>query len=216
MFTPIFIILNSNIFENQYKISKSRMNTDNYSNLTLVEERYSDLIKLYKVGIDVLPGEKLVDYIDRNSNEKIKIYQFCMKYSSACRVLNEIYFIPSIKKSSMFGEGLGAGTTAVSIIKKVDRFSLGEAENHRILGELGYLFGTTFLTIKYLFVIFLNFMFFFTKKVTNKLFYFPLLTFVSVALTIGPITYTTSFISFISWFSLGLILNSFNKTNETI
>ena len=39
----------------------------------------------------------------------------------------------------------------------------------------------------------------------------PLLTFVSVVLTIGPITYTTSFISFISWFSLGLILNSFNK-----
>ena len=116
----------------------------------------------------------------------------------------------------MFGEGLGAGTTAVAIIKKVDFFALGESENHRILRELGYLFGIIFLTIKYLFVIFLNFMFFFTKKVTNKLFYFPLLTFVSVTLLIGPITYTTSFISFILWFSLGLIFNSFNKTNEKI
>jgi hypothetical protein len=163
-----------------------------------------------------MPGEELAEYINRNTNEKFKLYQFCMKNSSICRVLNEIYFIPSAKKASMFGEGIGAGTTVVAIIKKIDRFILGEAENHRIVGELGYLFGSIFLTIKYLFVIFLNFMFFFTKKVNNKLFYFPLLTFVSFTLLISPITYTTSFISFITWFSLGLIFNSFNKTNEKI
>ena len=192
--TPIFFNLNIHIFNEQYKISKVRMNTDDASNFILVQDK-----KVYKVA-----------------NKEFNLYQFCIKNSSICRVLNEIYFIPSIKEASMFGEGIGAGTTTVAIIKKVDFFALGEAENHRILGELGYLFGTAFLTIKYLFVIFLNFMFFFTKKVTNKLFYFPLLTFVSVALLIGPITYTTSFISFISWFSLGLILNSFNKTNEKI
>ena len=104
----------------------------------------------------------------------------------------------------------------MTYINNEKKFLLGESENHRNLSELGYLYGNVFILTKFLMVIFLNFIFFFTNKVKNKLFYFPFLVFVSVAFLIGPITYTTSFISFICWFSLGLITTSFDKKNITI
>ena len=116
-----------------------------------------------------------------------------------------------MKNTSKFGEGIGAGTSIVTYIKNDQTFILGEAENHRILAELGYLYGNMFIILKFLTVIYLNFIFLFTNMVRNKLFYFPLLVFVSVSFLIGPITYTTSFISFICWFALGLLISSFNK-----
>ena len=47
----------------------------------------------------------------------------------------------------------------------------------------------------------------------KNLIYIPILVFISVQILIGPLTYTTSFISFIFWFSLGLLFSSFKKTN---
>ena len=144
------------------------------------------------------------------------MYDFCIKNSSICRVINGIYYLSSINSSSKFGEGIGSGSALVTYINKEKKFNLGEAENHRNLKELGYLFGNVFILTKYFLVVFLNFMFFFTNKIKNKLFYFPFLVFVSVAFLIAPITYTTSFISFICWFALGLITTSFDKNKNKI
>ena len=103
----------------------------------------------------------------------------------------------------------------MAYIKKDQKFSLGEAENHRIIGELGYLFGTVFVLLKYLFVLFISLQLVFNRKIKNKLFLFPFLNFVTVAFLIAPITYTTSFISFICWFVLGIIFLAFDKKNKS-
>ena len=205
---PIFFTINTFIFEKEYNYSIVRFNTDSYQTLALVEENKNKEIK----------NEFLIELIKLTGVEKksnITINDFCIKNSSICRIINELYFITSLKRSSLFGEGLGAGTHIVALIKKNQKFSLGEAENHRIIGELGYLFGTVFISLKYLFVIFVNLKLVFSKEIKDKLFLFPFLVFVSVAFLIGPITYTTSFISFICWFVLGIIFLSFDKKNES-
>ena len=191
LITPLNFNINSNIYEKEYNFSVERFNSDSFKNISLVRNT----------------GEIKIPFF----NFELDVYEFCSKNSSLCRVIDEVYYIPSIKNTSKFGEGIGAGTTIVNYINKRKAFTLGESENHRILAELGYLYGNIFILMKYLIVIFLNFIFFFTNKVTNKLFYFPLLVFVSVSFMIAPITYTTSFISFICWFSFGLLITSFNK-----
>ena len=194
--TPLSFNLNSVLFEYQYSFSIERFNSDRAVENPLFE---------YSRGVEI-------KIFDKNVN----LHDFCSKNSSICRVLNDVYYFPGIKNASKFGEGIGAGTTLVTYINNEKKFILGESENYRNLSELGYLYGNVFILTKYLMIIFLNFVFFFTNKVKNKLFYFPYLVFVSVAFLIGPITYTTSFISFICWFSLGLITTSFDKKNITI
>ncbi len=203
LITPLSFSLNSSLFEKQYNFSVERINTDRAQTNLLVKSspKFEIVILKYNSGYNIINLEPVT----------ISIYDFCIKNSSLCRVINEIYYFSSIKNSSKFGEGLGAGSALVTYINKERKFNLGEIENHRTLKELGYLYGNIFILTKYLMVIFLNFMFFFTNKINNKLFYFPFLVFVSVAFLIGPITYTTSFVSFICWFSLGLISTSFEK-----
>ena len=191
LITPLNFSINSNLFEKEYNFSVVRHNTDAFQTTSLVKN--SPLIT--------------VPFL----NSKIDVRDLCNKHSSLCRVINGIYYIPSIKNSSKFGEGIGSGTAMVNYINKNKIFNFGEAENHRILIELGYLYGNIFILMKYFVIIFLNFIFFFTNKVANKSFYFPLLVFVSVNIIMAPITYTTSFISFICWFSFGLLITSFNK-----
>ena len=202
--TPLSFSINSSLFEDQYKRSVERINTDAWEKTSLVIN--SSIIELDIPNISLLNFNTL-----ETKPVIIDIRDFCSLNSSICRVINELYYITSIKNTSKFGEGIGAGTTIVTYIKKDKRFILGEAENHRILGELGYLYGNMFILLKFLIVIYLNLIFLFTVRVRNKLFYFPLLVFVSVSFLIGPITYTTSFLSFICWFSFGLLISSFNK-----
>ena len=151
--TPLSFNLNTALFEDQYHFSIDRHNSDRAVENPLIEYSRDINIKLL--------------------NKKINIKEFCIKNSSICRVLNDIYYLPGIKNASKFGEGIGAGTTLVTYINKEKNFFLGESENYRILNELGYLYGNVFILTKYLMVIFLNFVFFFTNKVRNKLFYFP-------------------------------------------
>jgi hypothetical protein len=203
---PIFFNINSHIFEKEYNFSMVRFNTDHYQSLGIVTE-YKEIKIENKLLI------KLFGISENDKNFGVTINDFCNKNSSICRVINELYFISSLNSSSLFGEGLGAGTSVVAHIKKDQKFSLGEAENHRIIGELGYLFGTVFVLLKYFFVIFINLQLVFNRKIKNKLFLFPFLVFVSVAFLISPITYTTSFISFICWFVLGIVFLAFDKKN---
>lgn len=202
--TPVSFGINSSLFEDQYEKSVERINTDQWQKTALITN--SPLIQLDIPNINVFNSNKR-----ETKSIRIDVSDFCSRNSSLCRVINELYYITSIKNTSKFGEGIGAGTSVVTYLKKDKTFVLGEAENHRILGELGYLYGNMFILLKYLIVIYLNLIFLFTGRVRNKLFYFPLLVFVSVSFLIGPITYTTSFISFICWFSLGLLISSFNK-----
>jgi len=203
---PIFFYINSHIFEKEYNFSMKRFNTDQYQSLGIVMKYKEEKIPSY-----LLTKLFLISETEKNSG--VTVNDFCNKNSSICRVINELYFISSLNSSSLFGEGLGAGTSVVAYIKKDQKFSLGEAENHRIIGELGYLFGTVFVLLKYFFVIFINLQLVFNRKIKNKLFLFPFLNFVTVAFLIGPITYTTSFISFICWFVLGIVFLAFDKKN---
>ena len=91
-------------------------------------------------------------------------------------MINEIIFY--IEHSSLFGEGLGAGTSMVAHLSDNKKFYLGEAENHRVIGELGYLL-EQYLYYLSIFFIFLN-QIFICKRITNKLFLFPFLIFVTV------------------------------------
>ena len=208
--TPLSFNLNSTLFENQYNFSVERINTDSVRNNNLLKNSPELEIKLFKINFK----KNILDFNVEHST--INVYDFCIKNSSICRVINGIYYLSSINSSTKFGEGIGSGSALVTYINKEKKFNLGEAENHRNLKELGYLFGNVFILTKYFLVVFLNFMFFFTNKIKNKLFYFPFLVFVSVAFLIAPITYTTSFISFICWFALGLITTSLDKNKNKI
>ena len=181
--------------------------------ITLITKEEMNLkIKKFIIILIITPNINLGNLYKTNFTPvKIDLRDFCNKNSSICRIINEIYYLTSLKNASLFGEGIGAGTSLVTYIKKDQTYIFGEAENHRILIELGYLYGNIFIILKFLIIIFLNLIFFFSNKVSNKLFYFPILVFVSVSFLIGPITYTTSFISFICWFSFGILISSFNK-----
>ena len=205
---PIFFNINSSIFEKEYNYSAVRFNTDSYQSLGIVQ-KYSDK-KIQNETIGRLLGISKFE-----NNTYVTLNDFCIKNSSICRVINELYFLSSLNSSSLFGEGIGAGTSVVAYVKKDQKFSLGEAENHRIIGELGYLFGTVFILLKYLFVIFISLQLVFNRKIKNKLIIFPFLLFVKVAFLIGPITYTTSYISFICWFVLGIVFLALDNKNKS-
>ena len=77
--------------------------------------------------------------------------------------------------------------------------------------ELGYFVGSILFFSKVLIVIIMNIYALYKFREMKKLIYIPIVMFLSVQILIGPITYTTSFISFIFWFSLGLLLLAFTK-----
>ena len=54
-------------------------------------------------------------------------------------------FCFSDTKSSITGEGIGAGTVGVVAYNKISSFPLGERENSRIVMELGFLVGSLFV-----------------------------------------------------------------------
>ena len=89
-------------------------------------------------------------------------------------------------------------------------FILSEQENKRVVMELGNFVGFIFVVSKIVIIIFLNFFAILKFRVEQNLIYLPILVFISVQMLLGPITYTTSFISFSFWFSLGLLLTSFD------
>ena len=112
-------------------------------------------------------------YNHKGNNQQVTVIEFCKKYSSLCRVINEIYFIPAISESSLYGAGIGAGTSAVAAYTENIPFTLGEGENNRVVMELGYYVGPLFVLLKYFMVLFFHILFFFKNK--NKLLVAPML-----------------------------------------
>ena len=117
-----------------------------------------------------------------------------------------LFFFPG-NNASVFGEGIGSGTSSVATMLKKNKLYLGENENQRIVNELGFFLGFIIVMIKY-FSIFLLSIFFFKKRALTT---FPFFLFVSVQLLIGNNTYSTTFTSFIFWFSLGMFINNLKK-----
>lgn len=199
--TPLFFLLTQNIFKDAYNASVVRINTDTYYELEIVKNYKNTKIP------------RLLIFKDNNYNDNNHtVFEFCKKYSSICRIINEIYIIPTIYESSLYGNGIGAGTSAVSAFKNKKSFSLGEPENHRVVMELGYYVGTLYVLLKFFIVLFFHILFLFNNK--NKQYVGPMLVFISVLMTIGPITYSASFISFIFWFSLSFFLISFKNSRK--
>ena len=182
------------IFEKEYKHSEVRMNTD-------VPEEYNFVID---------NKDKVVQIYDGKT-----VQEFCSKYSTICRIINDLYILPAVRKSTLFGEGIGAGTKPVLVFNKKEKvFLLGEIDNKRIIMELGYIVGVFLVFFKWISVIIFNFYALFKFRDKEKLVYIPLLLFVSVQLMLGTVSYTVSFISFIFWISLGLLFTSLNKENK--
>ena len=96
---------------------------------------------------------------------------------------------------------------------KGKEFPLGEAENHRIVNELGYVIGTLFVLAKFILVLIIHILFLF--KIKQKAKFGPMLALVSVQLFIGPITFSVSFISFLFWFCFGLFFVSLNNHHKS-
>ncbi len=197
-----FNILSTSVLEKQTKYSTIRINTDTYYQMPIVTENENTQIS---VTIKVPFLDKQIPVIDET------VMSYCSKYSSLCRVMNEMYIMPAYKESSITGEGIGAGTRLNVLYNKLKYFELGEIENSRIVMELGYFVGPILIFFKVLIVIILNFYALYKFREIEKLIYIPIVIFLSVQILIGPITYTTSFISFIFWFSLGFLLLAFTK-----
>lgn len=179
-----FNISSNFLFKQSFEHSKKRINTD-------ISKRYN-LVKDYE-----------------------EMDEFCSKNSTLCRIINDTYIIPEIKASSLYGEGIGAGTKAVIVFNKVkESFFLGEIDNKRIIMELGTIIGSFLVLIKFIAIIIFNLLAIVKFRDENKLIYTPIVIFISTQLLLGTITYTTSFISFIFWFSLGLLFLSFKKENK--
>ena len=198
VFIPLLFLLSTKIFSVEYKFSTVRFNTDKSDDLNIVkyyqDKRHSS-------------NEESRNY----SNYYNKAEDFCEKQSSFCRVIDSLFFVSEIKKSSFFGHGIGAGSSTVATFLNKKKLYLGENESQRIVQELGYVVGVVINILKYL-VIFFLFLFFLKKK-TNIPALVPLLIFISVVLILGNITYSATFTSYIFWLCLGFLL-SFFYTNK--
>ena len=187
--TPLLFLLTQNIFKEAYSFSAKRINSDTYYEMAIVK-------KYENIKIPFL----------NHKGKKLTFLEFCEKNSSLCRVINEIYFIPAISESSLYGAGIGAGTSAVTAYTENTSFMLGEVENNRVIMELGYYVGSLFVLLKYFMVLFFHILFFFKNE--NKLLVAPMLPLMCVLIAMGPVTYSASFISFILWFYLGAFVLS--------
>lgn len=201
-FTFIIFIISSNfLFEKAYKHSVVRMNTDQTKEYDFVLENKNKQMKLLLF----------------ESKKKDTVQEFCKKYSTICRIIDDLYILPAVRNSNLFGEGIGAGTKPVVVFNKIKKsFYLGEIDNKRIIMELGYSIGLVLVISKWILVIILNILALFKFRDKNKLIYIPLLLFVSTQLMLGTVSYTVSFVSFIFWVSLGLLFTSFNKKNKNL
>ena len=156
----------------------------------------------------------LIQYSINELNE-IQYLNYFDTFPVLFETINDLYILPAVRKSTLFGEGIGAGTKPVLVFNKKEKvFLLGEIDNKRIIMELGYIVGVFLVFFKWISVIIFNFYALFKFRDKEKLVYIPLLLFVSVQLMLGTVSYTVSFISFIFWISLGLLFTSLNKENK--
>jgi hypothetical protein len=93
---------------------------------------------------------------------------------------------------------------------------LGELDNKRTIMEMGYIIGSFLVITKILTAIILNFIALFKYRDKNKLIYAPIVFFICTQLMIGTVSYSSSFISFIFWFALGLFFISFKREDRNL
>ena len=179
--TPIIFFGVSKLFIIQFNFSKERINTDAGKDLAITK------------------------YLEKSGHSVSA--NLCINHSSLCRIIDDIYFVAYIPTYSYQAKGIGAGTHLVAHFTQNQKLFLGENENQRIMNELGQLVGTFFVTSKYIFIFL--FSIFFLRKNKHVEILIPILAFVLVITLIGPITYSTSFISFIFWICLALLFSSF-------
>ena len=218
-----FNVTSENIFLKQYKFSENRMNSD-----VPIYDFVQDLKNKKIPYLNPLLKNKIINKSIEDAYKKVSdptvsdptaltVYDFCIRYSSPCRVVDMLYIPPTVSKSSLFGEGIGAGTKTVIVFNKIKRsFYLGELDNKRTIMELGYIVGLFLVVTKILTAIILNFIALFKYRDKNKLIYVPILFFICTQLMIGTVSYSSSFISFIFWFSLGLFFISFNREDRNL
>jgi len=223
-----FNVTSTNIFLEQYKFSENRMNSD-LPVYNFVQDFEHNKIPF----LNPLLKNKIINKFIEDAYKKVSdptvsdttvsdptaltVYDFCIRYSSPCRVVDMLYILPVVRASSLFGEGIGAGTKTVIVFNKIKRpFYLGELDNKRTIMELGYIVGLFLVVTKILTAIILNFIALFKYRDKNKLIYVPILFFICTQLMIGTVSYSSSFISFIFWFSLGLFFISFNREDRNL
>ena len=218
-----FNVVSKYIFLEEYKYSQNRMNSDipvynvvnDFKNKKIPHLNW--LLKNKKINKSISDSYKTFYSTPVSDPKVVSIYDICMRYSTLCRIANMFYITPSIRAASLFGEGIGAGTKAVIIFEKIKpHFYLGEHDNQRIILELGYIVGSFLVVTKMLTAIILNFIVLFKYRDKHKLIYVPIVFFICTQLMIGTVTYTSSFISFIFWFSLGLFFISFNREDKNL
>lgn len=188
IFTPLLFLTSKNIFKKDYDFSAKRFNTDTYNELSIVKKYKGKKIKLFGRNID--------------------IYQFCKQHSTLCRVVNELYFFSSFSDVSKYGKGIGSGTSVISAYKKIPGFVLVEEENHRIIHELGYLVGTCFVMLKFILLLLFYILSLYRD---NKFYVISFLPIISIMMLIGPITYSVSYINFIFWTCLSIMVVCFKS-----
>jgi hypothetical protein len=210
--TPLIFFSTSKIFHKSYEFSKNRVNTDNPAS-EFLEIKMKQNKQLF---FSFLKTKSESDEVYNNKINKIssETINFCKNNSSICRVLIDFVFLIHIPEPSLKAFGIGYGTAAVTELTKNKKLFLGEGENVRIMNELGKELGTFFVTFKYIFSII--FFIFFMKKNKNAQILIPILAFCIVLILIGPITYTTSFVSFIFWMLTGLLFSSFKHKSSLI
>ena len=227
-------------FVDQYGYSMNRMNSDSGSQMKLVMDNSEKKILidvssnniandvsiktvefLNELGLNLIKVE-VVRIVEGGGEEvKVKVinsptvYDYCARWATICSVLNDLYISPEIDRATLFGKGIGLGTRPVLVYNKLPAFTFNENDNKRIIVELGYLTGVFLVLIKFLTAIILNILAFFKFRDKHELVYVPIVVFTSTQLILGPLTYTTSFISFIFWFLLGLVFLSFKKDTKT-
>ena len=236
-----FNVTSANIFLDQYKFSENRMNSDipvydfvqdfKHNKIPLlnpllknkiINKSIADAYKTASDGSD--PTVSAPTFSDPTVSDPtfsdttaLTVYDFCIRYSTPCRVVDMLYILPAVSASSLFGEGIGAGTKTVIVFNKIKRsFYLGELDNKRIIMELGYIIGLFLVVTKMLTAIILNFIALFKYRDKHKLIYVPIVFFICTQLMIGTVSYSSSFISFIFWLVLGLFFISFKREDRNL
>ena len=101
------------IFKNQYEHSTVRMHSD--------DSREYELVKDFKdKEISKLPVIGKMLKIEEQKN----ISELCSKYSTYCRIINDLYILPAVNEASFYGYGLGSGTKIVVLLKNYKSFYL--------------------------------------------------------------------------------------------
>jgi len=175
-----FIVSSKVLFHEQFIFSKNRINTDTYKEMLFVKK---------------FKNQKFFS---------LNIYEFCEKNSSICRIIDVLYF--SLENINLFGQGIGSGSSTVSVYLGKNKLYLGENENHRLIAEIGYL-GVLLIFFKYFFVTFMSIIF--LKRRDFRI--APLLIFVCALTLLLNFTYSTSIISLIYWFCVGNLFVFFRK-----